>query len=66
MSPPESVACLTRCQQITIIVPICHSPVVVSEMPIQDICFAWLYIRNFIQILSPLYTPKRINFMEME
>ena len=66
MSSTESVACFTRCQQITVIIPICHSPVVVSEIPIQNICFAWLCVRNFTQILSPLYTPKQINFMEME
>ena len=28
--------------------------------------YAWLCVRNFTQILSPLYTPKQINFMEME
>ena len=65
MSSTESVACFTRCQQITVIVRICHSLVVVSEIPMQNICFAWLCVRNFTQILSPLYTPKQINFMEM-
>ena len=42
MFSTESVACFTRCQQITVIIPIRHSPVVVSEIPIQNICFAWL------------------------
>ena len=59
MFSPESVACFIRCQQITVIVPICHSHVIVGEIPIQNICFAWLQVRNFTQMSSPLYTPKK-------